>query len=85
VVWGAGSKGVTFLNVLEVGELIAYIVDLNPRKHLKYIADTGQQIVSPEFLLTYRPEVVIVMNPIYLEEIQTLLDTMGLHPVCLCP
>jgi hypothetical protein len=76
---------VTFLNVLEVRALIAYVVDLNPRKHLKYIAGTGQQIVPPEFLHTSQPEVAIVMNSISLAEIQALLDATGLHPVCIFP
>jgi len=34
------------------------------------MAGTGQQIVSPTFLREYRPDVVLVMNPIYRDEIQ---------------
>ena len=33
VVWGAGSKGVTFLNVLKVESGIDSVVDVNPHKH----------------------------------------------------
>jgi SAM-dependent methyltransferase len=78
VVWGAGAKGVTFLNLLKVRGAIEYIVDMNFRKHWKYVAGTGQQIVPPEFLQAYRPEVVIVMNPIYEEEIRQLVADLGL-------
>jgi trans-aconitate methyltransferase len=85
VLWGAGSKGSTFLNVLAVKDQIAYAVDLNPRKHQKYIAGTGQCIVPPAFLQDYRPDVVLVMNPIYQPEIQALLQTLGVHPACVCP
>ena len=85
VVWGAGSKGVTFLNVFQEYDLIEYVVDLNPRKHHMYVAGTGQQIVPPAFLDTYRPEVVIIMNPIYVSEIRECLAAMGLQPVCVCP
>jgi len=35
-----------------------------------FMAGTGQQIVSPTFLREYRPDVVLVMNPIYRDEIQ---------------
>jgi SAM-dependent methyltransferase len=80
VVWGAGSKGVTFLNIFQNSHRIEYIVDINPIKQGKYIAGTGQKIVSPEILLDYRPDIVIVMNPIYFEEIGQHMQKMGLSP-----
>jgi SAM-dependent methyltransferase len=78
VIWGAGSKGVAFLTTLNVQDEIAYAVDVNPYKRGTYMAGTGQEIVAPEFLQTYRPDVVIVMNPIYCDEIQRDLDRMGI-------
>ena len=78
VIWGAGSKGITFLNTLQQQEQIRYAVDLNPRKHGMYITGSGQQIVPPAFLATYKPEVVIVMNPAYGDEISQMLTEMGL-------
>jgi hypothetical protein len=33
--------------------------------------------VPPEFLTDYRPDVVIVMNPIYRREIQQLIENLG--------
>jgi len=77
VVWGAGSKGVTFLNTLKLPDQIKYVVDINPRKQGMFVAGTGQQIVPPEFLQTYRPDVVIVMNPIYRDEIRHILATLN--------
>jgi len=77
VIWGAGSKGVAFLTTLGVQGEITYAVDLNPYKHGTYMAGTGQQIVAPDFLEEYRPDVVIVMNPVYCGEIQRDLDRMG--------
>jgi hypothetical protein len=41
------------------------------------MAGAGQQIVAPEFLKAYEPHVVIVMNPIYCDEIQRDLNRMG--------
>ncbi|MCL4765091.1 MAG: methyltransferase domain-containing protein [Hyphomicrobiaceae bacterium] len=79
VVWGGGSKGVTFLNLL-TSPLIEFMVDINPRKLGKYVAGTGQQVIAPEQLVDYRPDVVIVMNPVYRDEIREKLDTLGLSP-----
>jgi len=80
VVWGAGSKGISFLNVLGVSwRRVAYVVDLNPRKHGRFLTGTGQQIVAPEFLGEYVPDAVIIMNPIYRDEIGASLRRMGLQ------
>jgi hypothetical protein len=76
VAWGAGSKGVTFLNILKAKEQIPYIVDINPRKLGKYVVGTGQEIVAPEFLRGYQPDVVILMNPIYRDEIAQMLEEL---------
>lgn len=84
VVWGAGSKGVTFLNTLKAQSRIEYVVDINPRKQGMYVAGTGQEIVSPEFLRGYRPDVVVVMNPIYKSEIEQLAKHLGLAPEFVC-
>lgn len=77
VVWGAGSKGVTFLNILQNKDVVEFIVDLNPRKQGKYVPGTGHRIVSPEFLGEYQPNTVIVMNPIYDAEIKQMLQNLG--------
>ena len=80
VLWGSGSKAVAFLSTLSIGEEIELVVDINPFKHGMYLAGTGQQIVPPETLMEYRPDIVIAMNPIYCEEIQRDIDTMGMSP-----
>jgi len=84
VIWGAGSKGVAFLTTVNVQDEIEYAVDINPYKHGMHMAGTGQKIVAPTFLQDYRPDVVIVMNPIYCREIQQELDMMKV-PATLMP
>lgn len=84
VSWGAGSKGVTFLNLLNIQDSIQYVVDLNPRKQGMYVAGTGQKIVPPEFLRDYQPDVIFVMNHIYENEIRQLTADLGLNPELLC-
>jgi SAM-dependent methyltransferase len=78
VIWGAGSKGVTFLNVLKITDAIDYVIDLNPSKQGMYIPGTGQQIVPPEWLPEIRPRAVIVMNPLYVSEIRKMIATRQL-------
>jgi SAM-dependent methyltransferase len=73
VIWGAGSKGVTFLNVLKINDAIDYVIDLNPSKQGMYIPGTGQRIVPPEWLPEIQPQAVIVMNPLYMTEIQKMI------------
>jgi hypothetical protein len=80
VIWGAGSKGVTFLNALRPNEQIRYAVDISPRKTGMHVPGTGQRIVPPGFLGEYRPDVVIVMNEIYQQEIRQVLTELGLQP-----
>jgi SAM-dependent methyltransferase len=80
VLWGGGSKGVAFLTTLGVQDEIEYVVDINPYKHGMYMAGNGQEIVAPDFLQDYKPDMVIIMNPIYYEEIQQALGHLGLNP-----
>ena len=79
VLWGAGSKGVTFLNVMSAGhDVVPFAVDLNPRKHGQFVVGTGQQIVPPAFLRHYKPDVVFIMNEIYADEIGATCRELGL-------
>ncbi|MBI2952184.1 methyltransferase, partial [bacterium] len=77
VLWGAGAKGVSFMNMLKGQRSIEYVVDVNPRKQGRYVAGTGQQIVPPEFLRDYRPGVIIVTNPVYQGEIRQMTERLG--------
>ena len=78
IVWGSGSKCVGFMTTLGVKDEIQYIVDINPRRHGKFIPGTGKEIVAPEFLKQYTPDTVVVMNPIYCNEIEKMMADMGL-------
>jgi hypothetical protein len=71
---------VAFLTTLGVTSEVEYAVDVNPRRSGTFIAGGGQQIVAPEFLRNYQPDVVIIMSPIYHDEIQAALADMGVRP-----
>lgn len=82
VVWGGGSKGVTFLNLLGAGtDEVRRVVDVNPRKHGKFVAGTAQEIVPPEALVEDPPGLILVMNAVYLDEIRGQLEGLGLRGV----
>ncbi len=80
VLWGSGSKAVSFLTTVGVQNELQYVVDINPNRHGFYMPGTGHEIVSPDFLKDYEPDVVVIMNPVYRDEITHSLKERGLTP-----
>lgn len=80
VIWGSGSKGVSFLTGVPGADLVSYAVDINPYRHGYFMPGTGQSIVGPEQLREIRPDAVVVMNRIYQPEISAQLASLGLAP-----
>ncbi len=78
VLQGAGSKGVMLLNLLDRGAEILCAVDKNPRKTGRYVAGTGHRIVEPRGLVAIRPDVVLVANPVYCDEVERECRDLGL-------
>lgn len=80
VVWGGGSKSVGFLTNFDSIGAISHVVDINPHMQGNYIPGIGKQYVGPDFLTEYKPDVVIIMNSVYIEEIRNMLKVRGLQP-----
>lgn len=78
--WGSGSKAVSFLTTLGLGEDIDAVVDINPHRHGHFMPITGQEIISPENLVGVYPGLVIVMNRIYVPEISQMIASLGMTP-----
>lgn len=76
--WGAGSKGVTFLNVVPGGERVEQVVDLNPRKQGRFVPGTGHAVVAPEALRERPPDLVLAANPLYVGEIAGALGDLDI-------
>jgi SAM-dependent methyltransferase len=73
VIWGAGAKGVTFLNRLSINRhKCRYVIDINPNKQNKFIPITGQRIVSPRIFEKENIKNVIIMNQVYEKEIKRI-------------
>ncbi len=78
--WGAGAKGAMFLNAFRNFDSLEYIVDVNPHKCGLYIPGTGQEVASPEFLRQYRPDVLLIVNANYRDEISRQVTALGIVP-----
>ena len=68
---------ITFLNILDPGQSIPYAIDINPRKQGKFVTGTGQEIVEPAALAASDIDRIFVMNSIYLDEIRTIVQGLG--------
>jgi hypothetical protein len=79
-IWGGGSKCVAFLAANGIGPEVTHVVDINPHKQGKYLPQTAHRVAPPISLKDAKPELVIVMNEIYLKEIAEELDAMQINP-----
>lgn len=79
-IWGGGSKGVAFLTTNGLGPEVRHVIDINTHKQGKYMPGTGHLVAAPEALTKTPPDLVIAMNPVYLDEIREDLRRLGLHP-----
>jgi hypothetical protein len=80
--WGAGSKGMTYLNLMSDSTSdgttpIAGVVDINPRKAGWGVPGTSQVISGPEAMVDMQPRTVLIANPVYADEISATLSGMG--------
>lgn len=80
VAWGSGGRGVSFLNNMGDCGRIEYVVDINPERQHKYIPGSGQQIIAPAELAAVAPDVIVLTNPTYEDEIRRTVEAMGLAP-----
>jgi SAM-dependent methyltransferase len=79
-VWGAGSKCVSFLTTNGISDEVQAVIDINPHKQGRYLPGSGHRVEAPEYLNRLKPDAVVVMNSIYLQEISSELLRMGLKP-----
>ncbi|MHA7829031.1 MAG: class I SAM-dependent methyltransferase [Roseovarius sp.] len=79
-IWGGGSKGVAFLTTNGLRDEVTYVVDINVHKQGKFMPGTGHVVSAPEALRNDPPDLVVVMNPIYVTEVRQALADMALSP-----
>jgi len=77
-VWGAGAKGVTFVNLVDPhGQLLDCVVDINPNKQGAFVPGTGHRIVGPDKLPQRNVKYAVLMNPNYRAENEKALMDMN--------
>ena len=84
-VWGMATKGVEYCNIVDKEKsLVDYCVDINENKQNKFIPFTGHQIQSPDFLLSIKKNLlVVIMNTNYIAEIKQFIDNNSLKAIYL--
>ncbi len=79
-VWGAGAKGMTFSNILyQQGIIVDALIDINPAKQGRFVGMSGIPIESPGVVKDFSHANVIIMNPIYADEIAQLISCFEPH------
>ena len=72
VIWGISGRAITLLNHCSWDEKqVQFGIDIDKDKQGKYIPVTGQLIISPEQATSFEPDLVIIANANYLEEIRS--------------
>ena len=78
VIWGGGSKGVSFLTNLGSGRPGRLRRGHQPIQDRQVHGRAPAiEVVAPEFLLGLKPELVVAMNSIYLDEIKESSTSWG--------
>lgn len=78
VLWGGGSKATAFLGRIEGASRIRQVVDINPHKQGFYVPGSGQKVIAPADLRLNPPDHLVVMNPIYRDEVARQLSELGI-------
>ncbi len=78
VVWGAGTKAITMLSlVADAADVVAGVVDINPAKRGAFIPGAGTEIIGPAELPGIRPDLVVLANGVYRDEVAAELGRLG--------
>jgi hypothetical protein len=71
-----------FLNLLGLASPrpLDFVIDQNPNKANRFVAVSAQVVKPPDHLAKAPVDEVVVMNPIYREEIQQRLSALHVPP-----
>ena len=82
--WGAGARGVAFLNAVDPDCRLGAVVDLNPAKWHRYLPIAGHRVIPPDELPDVGVASVILTNPNYVDEVRSHLRTLGVNADVVC-
>lgn len=75
--WGSGSRAVGFLGAIADPTPIRAVVDISPHRAGKFMPGHDRPILSPADLAAEGCDAVIVMNPVYRDEIAASMRELG--------
>lgn len=76
--WGGGSKAVSFMTHLDDCPGIVAAIDINPDKRNSFLPGSGLPVIGPEDAARRELDGVILMNPVYREEVSRMLEDQGM-------
>lgn len=77
LVWGAGAKGVAFVNLTDPDmTVVRSLIDINPRKQRSYVPISGHPVAGPDILTEYPHAPVLVMNENYKDEVVEMISSI---------
>ena len=79
LIWGAASKAVSLINAIPELKSNTCLVDINPHKQGTFLPSTGLIITSPEDLKGRSFDLILVANPIYLNEVQAEINRLDIQ------
>ncbi|GAB3638280.1 class I SAM-dependent methyltransferase [Hymenobacter arcticus] len=79
VAWGAGSRAIAFVNTYPaLHPLLQAVVDINPQRQGQFMPGTAHPVIAPEAAVALAPDVLLVTNPTYAQEIRVQAHALGL-------
>lgn len=78
ILWQGAAKTVGFMSALHDPTVVDGAVDLSPQRQGKYLPGSGLPVYAPEELRRLSPKFVVLMNPVYLDEVRAQIAALGL-------
>jgi C-methyltransferase C-terminal domain len=83
VIWQAGGKALALLTLTGAEEAVSGVVDANPSKRGRYLPGTSYEILGPEDVRALGPRYIVLMNRVYVAEVERSLASLGVDSTVL--
>jgi hypothetical protein len=77
-IWGAGARALLFLHQVDNNDHVGCVVDINPVRQGNYLAHIGVRIDPPDRLVEFRPDLILISNSAFADEIRQQASVLGL-------
>ena len=77
-IWGAGARALLFLLQVDNKDHVGRVVDINPTRQGNYLMHVGVRIDAPESLCEFQPDLILISNSAFADEIREQAAGLGL-------